>query len=206
MKRKEKEINYYDVFINMASCSLEAAIQLEELLQDFTCVPEKAEAIHATEHRADNLLHDMIIKLNQAFITPIDREDIMHLTDKIDSITDLIEDTSNLFDVFSISAVRPEASLMASLIVKSCQTLHKAVVEFKSFKVSKALKEHIIEVNRLEEEGDRLHRKIIKELYCADCPTIEIIKWKEIYDTMEDVLDLCEDTADLLENVTVKNS
>lgn len=206
MKKKEKEINYYDVFIDMVSCSLEAAQQLEDLICDFTNVPAKAEAIHATEHKADNFLHEMIIKLNQAFITPIDREDIMHLTDKIDSITDVIEDTSNLFDVFSISFVRPEAALMASLIVKSCETLKQAIVEFKSFKVSKALKEHIIEVNRLEEEGDRLHRKIIKDLYCTDAPTIEVMKWKEIYDTMEAVLDLCEDTADMIENVTVKNS
>ena len=205
MKDKNKDINYYDVFIAMTAYSKKAAEQLQEMLGNYTNVAAKAEEIHKTEHEADELLHDMMYKLNRAFITPIDREDIMMLSDKIDSITDSIKDTANLFDVFMIEQLRPEVGAMSALVVRSCETLYQAVVEFKSFKSSKSMKDHIIEVNRLEEEGDRLLRRITKELYARETSPVEIMKWKEIYDTLELVLNLCEDVADLLENVAVKN-
>jgi uncharacterized protein Yka (UPF0111/DUF47 family) len=106
-KDDHRELNYYDVLIGMASCSLKAAKQLAALAADFTNVTLKADEIHATEHDADSLLHDMMVELNRAFITPNDREDIMVLSNNIDSITDAIEDVSNLFDVYSIKKLRP---------------------------------------------------------------------------------------------------
>lgn len=206
MKEKRREMNYYDVFIAMIECSQKASVQLHEMLTNFSDISKKADQIHDTEHEADSLLHDMMHELNRAFITPIDREDIMSLAGQIDSITDGIEDVANLFDMLSIDKVRPEAVEMSKLIVKACDALALSIREFKSFKHSKSLNERVIEVNRLEEVGDKLHRSIIKQLYLNTGSAVEIMKWKEIYDTMEAILDLCEDVADLLEGIAVKNS
>lgn len=202
----KRDIDYFETFSKMANCSVKAAKQLQDLILNFTDITAKADRIHDTEHESDELFHDMMIELNRAFITPIDREDIIEISNKIDSITDSIEDVSNLFDMLSVTEVRPGAPKLADIIVRCCEDLTIMVDEFRSFKHSKKLNDMCISVNKLEEEGDRLHRSIIKELYTSGIDTLVIVKWKEIYDTMEQVLDLCEDVADLLSGMAIKNS
>jgi predicted phosphate transport protein (TIGR00153 family) len=204
---KKKETDYFETFALMAQASVKAAEQLNDLICNFdlATVAEKADSIHDTEHASDNLFHDMVTQLNRAFITPIDREDILAVANTIDSITDAIEDVANLFDMLSVPDIRPGAPKMSELIVRCCKGLSEQITEFRSFKHPQKLYDLSIEVNNLEEEGDRLHRSIIKELYRSGVDVLVIIKWKEIYDMMEEVLDLCEDAADIVAGLAIKN-
>lgn len=201
-----KDINYFEVFNSMADCLIRSAKQLYDMTVNFRDVKEKADGVHAIEHEADELLHDMVYQLNRAFITPIDREDILQIGNGIDSIIDAIEDVANLFDMLSIREMMPQAVGFAELIVRSSEALSLAINEFRQFKKTKNLNSLVINVNKIEEEGDRLHRRLIKELYENQKLTVlDIIKWKEIFDNMERVLDGCEDVADMLEGLSVKN-
>ena len=201
-----KNYNYFNKFLEQMSLCKKAAEQLMDMLQNYTDVSKKAEEIHATEHEADNLLHEIMGELNRSFMTPIDREDIVGLVNELDDITDSIEDVANLFDVLSIAQVRREALEMAELILAGCNILYDAIAEFSHFKNSKILGELVIKVNQAEEDGDRKHRGVIKAMYQNEKDPVELMKWKEIFDTMEDVLDDCEDAADLLDGLIIKNS
>ena len=203
----KKGIDYFECFDQAMELASAAAKQLAVLMNDYTDVAEKANRIHDTEHKADGIFHKMVEELSRAFITPIDREDILQIGSNIDSIIDNIEDIANMMDMFSIKTVREEAKAMTGIIVKACDALEKAVDEFKNFKKSsKNLTKLIIEVNHCEEEGDKFYRKTIKDLYQKEKDPIELAKWKEIFDKMEDTLDTCEDVANLLEGMSIKNS
>ena len=203
----KKETNYFECFDQAMDIAIIAAEQLNELLTNYTDVSKKAEKIHDTEHKADEVLHRMVENLSRAFITPIDREDILQIGSNIDTIVDNIEDVANMLDMFCVSVIPEPAKVMGSLIIKSCTSLKSAVNEFKNFKKSnKHLTELIIEVNRYEEEADKFYRKTVKELYQNESNPIELLKWKEIYDRMEDTLDASEDVANLLEAMAIKNS
>ena len=149
---------------------------------------------------------EIMRELNRSFITPIDREDIVSIANELDDITDTIEDVANLFDIMGITHVRPEALEMARLILEGCDALYNAIAEFSQFKSSKNLNDLIIKVNHAEEEGDRTHRSVLKEMYRSEKDPITLMKWKELFDAMENVLDNCEDVADLLDGLVIKNS
>lgn len=201
-----KHYNYFDKFIQQMSLCKKAARQLMNMIENYTNVSVHAEEIHDTEHEADILLHEIMSELNRSFITPIDREDIVGLVNELDDITDAIEDVANLFDMLGITQVRDEALEMVKLILTGCEALYDAIVEFSHFKSSKNLNELIIKVNQAEEDGDRRHRSVIKAMYQNEKDPISLMKWKEIFDTMENVLDDCENVADLLEGLVIKNN
>jgi predicted phosphate transport protein (TIGR00153 family) len=202
---RKKEMDYFDVLITAVTYSNKAAVALDDLLNNYVDVAVKANAIHDLEHAADDECHRLTDALHVAFITPIDREDLYGMIKSIDDITDHIEDVSNRFDMFSIETVRPEAIQMGKLIVRATGVLKEALVEFKTFKKSKRVHDLINYVNTVEGEGDRLYRKIIKRLFTENESTVDIIKWKDIYDDMENVLDSCEDVANIIEGVLMKN-
>ena len=203
---KKKNFNYFEKFTEQMSLSKKAAEQLMDMIENYSDVSAKADLIHNTEHEADIILHDILEELNRSFITPIDREDILALTQELDDITDSIEDVANLFDMLSITEVKPEALEMAKLILIGCEMLYDAIAEFSRFKNSKIISDLIIKVNKAEEDGDRMHRSVIKAMYLNEKDPITIMKWKEIFNTMENVLDDCEDVADLLGGLIIKNS
>lgn len=203
---RKKEFNYYDVLITAGSFAHQVAGKLNDLLNNYVDVSSKAKAIHDLEHAADSEVHRLCDALHVAFITPIDREDIYGLIRSIDDITDLVEDVSNRFDMFNISSVRPEAIEMGRKIEKATGVLQELMVEFKNHKKSKKIMTLIKDVNTVEEEGDRLYREIVKKLFTGNEPVLDIIKWKDIYDDMENVLDACEDVANIIEGVVMKNS
>jgi predicted phosphate transport protein (TIGR00153 family) len=201
-----KKYNYFDQFVQQMSLCKKAAQQLMKMLENYTEVSRQANEIHDTEHAADDLVHQILNELNRSFITPIDREDIVGLVNELDDITDSIEDAANLFDMLSISEIKPEALEMAKLILVGCETLYDAVAEFAHFKTSSKLRELTMLVNKAEEDGDRKHRSFIKAMYLTETDPINLMKWKEIFDMMEKILDDCEDVADLLDGIIIKNS
>ncbi|NLU35435.1 MAG: DUF47 domain-containing protein [Clostridiales bacterium] len=203
---KRKETNYFEILYKMAECSNQVAIQLDELLHNYTDVTRKVDEIHEAEHEADKLLHNLVRALNIAFITPIDREDLIAIGHGIDSITDSIEDVANLFDMYSIKEVEPAALDMSELAKDITRSLTAAVKEFEQFRSSKKLHGLIVEVNRMEEKGDVLHRSNVKALFDNNHKSdLDKIKWKDIYDSMERIYDMCEDVADIMEGIAVKN-
>lgn len=206
MLGKKKEINYYHLLSGMIDCTVRCAVKLDALLKNYTDVEAAADIIHEIEHEADERLHEFSGHLNRAFITPIDREDLLQLGSRIDSVTDAIEDISLTLDMLSVKAVREDILPISDLMVQACASLQKAFKEFEHFKSSKNLTSHIIDVNHYEEAADRLYRTCVKKLYADDgADPIMVIRWKEIYEGMENVMDACEDIADLVEAIAIKN-
>ncbi|MDR0838453.1 MAG: DUF47 family protein [Oscillospiraceae bacterium] len=202
----KKNYNYFEQFEKQMALCEKAAEQLVEMLEDYTDVQNKAEKIHDTEHHADEQLHELMHELNRSFVTPIDREDIVQVANAFDDITDTIEDVANLLDVMSIEDVKPEAKEMAKLILEGSRSLSTLVSEFHLFKSSKKLNDLIIEVNDVEAKGDVLHRSVLKKMFRDEKDAIQLMKWKQIFDTMEETLDYIEDVADLIDGLVIKNS
>jgi predicted phosphate transport protein (TIGR00153 family) len=203
---KNREPDYFSMLVSMMDCSLRTARALDDLFHDYNDVEQKADHIHDIEHEGDDMLHLLTHELNQAFITPIDREDLMLLGSRIDTVTDAIEDVALTLDMMSVRQIRQDILPISSLMVDACTKLVKAFEEFREFKTSKELTNMLIDVNHDEEAADRNYRKCVKELFSdEDMKGIDIVRWKEIYDKMELVLDTCEDVADALELIAVKN-
>ncbi len=204
--RDNKDVNYFDMFIDSANYVSKAAYALLDMVNNFTDVEKKVEQVHFIEHEADMLYHKLYQRLMRSFMTPIDREDILQLAQKLDDVTDLIEDIAYCFVMFEITVLRPDTSEFLGLIVKTCDLTRDAVVEFKQFTKSKTLSDKIRDINHSEEEGDRFYKNAVRQLFRQATDPLDAMKWREIYYKMENVLDACEDVADTIEGVIIKNS
>ena len=205
----KKQDRYFNVFIEMCAFSHKAAVFLKEILSDFD--PEKLsenmEKMHAIEHGGDSSRHEMIKMLSREFITPIEREDIMEMGEKIDTVTDKIEDVLQKMYMYNVQNVRDDALVLVDTIIKSTEKLSESLEEFHNFKKSKIIKDMLIEINRLEEVGDSLYIEATRNVFTDENLTpLEAFGWSHIYHYMEDVLDACEDAADVIEGVVMKNT
>jgi uncharacterized protein len=204
---RKSDINYFDVLIKAAEYANLTAMKVNDLLVHYDNVHDKAEAIHDLEHGADQEVHLLMDALNRAFITPIEREDILGLINSLDNITDLLEDVSNRFDMFNVTQVRPESLKFGILMETATKTVLGLMQAFKYHKRNKQqIHDLVMSVNTIEEDGDRLYRESIKNLFINEKDILEIMKWKDIFDDMENVFDACEDVADIVEAVDMKNT
>jgi len=204
-----KQDRYFNMFVEMCTFSHNAAVFLREILSDFDSekLKENMEKMHAIEHDGDVARHEMIKALAREFITPIEREDIMSMGEKIDTVTDKIEDVLQKMYMYNVKTIREDALVIADTIIKSIETLGEALEEFHNFKKSKIIKEKIIEINRLEEVGDKLYIEGTHMVFTdPDITPLEAFGWSHIYHYMEDVLDACEDAADVIEGVIMRNT
>ena len=201
-----KEEIFFDLFVETAENGCKTAKMLEELMKNYTRVNEKINAIEECEHECDTHVHRIMEQLNKSFITPIDREDIYLIAKELDNITDDIESTAHRFAMFNVQSITDDAKALAELIVKCTSELKGVMAELKNMKTSKLLKERIIEVNRIEDEGDIIFRKAIQKLFVQETDAVEVIKWKEIYEYLENTLDACEDVANIVEGVVMKHA
>ncbi|WP_099204435.1 DUF47 domain-containing protein [Scatolibacter rhodanostii] len=204
----KKQNNYFEMFVELVDYCCKAAETLHENLVNFDAdkLAESIEIMHHIEQEADHKKHDMINKLIHEFITPIEREDIMSLAQEVDDVTDAIDDVLLKIYMYNITAVRPETLEFSGIIVESCKQLKIMMEDFHNFKKSTKIKECIIEVNRLEEMGDTLYTKAIRNLYTTCQDPIEIIAWTEAFSRLEKCCDNCEDIADIVESVVMKNT
>lgn len=200
-----KEERFYDLFVEMAEFANQAAILMVDLVTNYDNLPVKVKAFEDIEHKCDAKVHETMEQLNKSFITPIDREDINLIAKEIDNIVDLIDSTAHRFIMFNITSIKSDALEFAKLIDQCTKELLNVMIELKNIKKSKTLKEKIIEVNRIENLGDALYRKSMTELFSGEKDAVEIIKWKELYQNLENSLDACEDVANLVEGVVMKN-
>jgi predicted phosphate transport protein (TIGR00153 family) len=159
--------------------------------------------VKAVEHRCDELTHDIVERLNRTFVTPIDREDIHALADSLDDVMDAIDSAADSLSLFRIERIRPEARQQASLIGRSVVQLQLALAGLEQ---REGALQAVIEMKRLEHEGDAVHRSAISRLFAEETDAIAIIKWKEIFDFLEHAIDRCEKVAVVIEGVVVKHS
>ena len=204
----KRDMDYFNTFVKGVEYSCQAAKMLDDTLRHFDTdtLPEKIKEIHLVEHTADIAKHDMMRELARAFITPIEREDIIQLSQEIDNVTDCIEDVLMRIYMCIILSIREEALEFTDLIVKCCQALEDAMIEFHNFRKSSSINENIVEVNRCEELGDTLYTKAVRRLYTISRDPIELIVWREVFDRMEKCCDCCEHVANVMESVIMKNS
>lgn len=207
MRLGSKEKSFYDMFVDTSKKSCEAAQMLYELMTNYTDVDAKVNAIEQLEHECDLQVHNIMKNLNKTFLTPIDREDIYLIAKELDNITDAIESTAHRFKMFNVRAVTKEAVNLSHLIIQSTNELMGVMSELKNMKKSDVLNKKVIEVNRIEDEGDTVFRNAVTKLFDDEtADAVEIIKWKEIYEYLENTLDACEDVANIVEGVVMKNA
>lgn len=203
--KSKKENLFYGLFSVSMKYTYDAAVLLKDLLVNYTDIDNKLSQIKDLEHKCDVNVHDILNQLNRSFITPIDREDIFQIAKVMDDITDNIESTAYRFKMFNIKEVRPEVLEIMELVVNSTHELVGIMDELNNMRSSKTLHEKIVEVNRLENQGDSLYRDAIHNLFLYEKDSIELIKWKEIYQYMEKSIDACEDVANIIEGIVTKH-
>jgi predicted phosphate transport protein (TIGR00153 family) len=201
-----KDTNFYDLFERGAGKVYEGAELLAELVKNFTNVPLKAKRIKDVEHEADLITHETIEKLNKTFVTPLDREDIHGLISSLDNILDHVEAAADKFSLYRIPEVQPDAVLLTDILIHSVKEVQHTIGKLRNLKDADLILKHCIEINRLENEGDFVYRTAIAKLFEQGGDPLNVIKWKEVYDSIEDAIDSCEDVANVIEGVTLKNS
>jgi hypothetical protein len=197
-----REEKFYDDFKSMADELKRGARLLESMLAVDPPLADKAHEIKEVEHKCDFLTHEIIQRLNKTFVTPIDREDIHELAKTLDDVMDAIDNAASLIPLYKIDKVRPGARELTRIIIQQCDEIRVAV---EALEEKKGVLERAIEINRLENEADRIHKNAISQLFDEEPNPIVVMKWKELYDLLEEATDACEDVANLLENVVVKH-
>lgn len=201
-----KEDKFFDMFVTYAETIHKSSVLLKEFLVDVSNPQEKYKAIKDLEHDADNHLHDLFEELNKSFITPIDREDIHMIGRTLDDIIDKIDVTSSRIVMFNITEVRPQAVAFADVIIQATKEVIKLMNELKVMKKSKTLPQIIKDINLLEDNGDLIFREAVSELFNGQTDTLEVIKWKEIFEKLEGSLNSCENLANIVDGVVMKNA
>ncbi len=204
----KKDQYYFDVLVRCAGYGCEAARFLQEILRDFDPdkVEENMDAMHAIEHNADDLKHEMISKLSREFVTPIEREDILALSQELDNVVDCVDDVMQRLYIYNVLVMRNDMDEFTDLLVRCTESLHRAAQEFAHFKKSQTIKNYIVEVNSLESDGDSLYVQAMRKLNITETNPIQVMTWAHIYEGMENCLDACEHASDVIESVIMKNS
>jgi predicted phosphate transport protein (TIGR00153 family) len=202
----KKEVNYFDQFIRGVSFCKEASEKLLGMLADNNVDSIERDTIHNIEQEADKHVHVMFEHLNHSFITPIDRDDIIEIVKETDNVTDGIDAVATEFWLMHIDSLLPESKRMMELIAKSCGIMVIMMQELKQYKKNNKLMERIIEINNIEEEGDRIYCDTIYKLFAPGADAFYAVKWRSIIDLMENVLDACENVADTVQSIVTKAS
>jgi hypothetical protein len=205
MKIFPKEVDFFEIFDKASANVIHAATLLVAIMEHFTTLDAWAKEIHELEQEGDLYTHDIIKKLNKTFITPIDREDIHALATTLDDIIDLIWAAADRLTVFKLKVSTKWAVTMAKYLLTTVEFVHKAIKELKAKNYSH-IQEYCIEINKLENRLDRAFRDALGHLFDEIKDPILIIKWKEIYEHLEDASDKCEDVANILEAIVLKHA
>lgn len=203
MRLLPREEKFFHFFIEQADLIAQAARLFRESAERGPSALREAEvALARLEQKGDEIIHEIFTRLNQTFITPLDPEDIHSLASHLDDVLDGLEESVHRIVAYKINSVPPPVIQMAGLIESCAATLQKA---FRALDSDKPLLEHSIEINRLEDQADHLIRATIADLFETEKDPISLIKLKEVYECLESTTDYCEDVADALQNVIVKN-
>lgn len=198
-----RDEQFYELFLQLAERLTESAVLLNTLFQEPERRGAHVAAIKAAEHEADGITHEIIDRIDRSFITPLDREDIHALASQLDDVVDLLDGAARRVDMFQINEFHPPILRLTDVIVRAATEVEDAVRHMKN---GKKVNAKARELKKLEEEGDAIYHEIMGDLFSNNTDPITIIKWKELYDTVEDALDHCEDVANVLQSIAIKNA
>ena len=198
-----RERRFYHLFERNSDNIVTAAGLLGELLRAPAAPEGRQERISELEHEADEITHEIIRSLNRVFVTPFDREDIYALASGMDDVLDFIKEVSDKHSLYDLRDAAPAAVELGALLLQSSQQLKEAIAKLESLK---GIEPYWIEVNRIENQGDQVSRQAISELFRGGTDPIHVMKMKDVYDGLEDALDRCEDVANVIENIVIKNA
>jgi predicted phosphate transport protein (TIGR00153 family) len=203
-----KELKFFDQFELSAQNLLKGAKEFLNLLENYQAqgLNERIETLRVIEHEGDIITHETIEKLNTTFLTPIDREDIHALISKLDDVLDFIESSAVRMQMFKINCPTEQSIKLTVVLYKAVEQVVEAISRLRNIKQPESIIHHCIEINRLENEGDIIQRAAIADLFECCINPIEIIKWKEIYENIETAIDKCEDVANVIEGIVLKNA
>ena len=194
---------YFEAFAEQAKNLKAAADALVTLVNDFKSVKTHAREILEHEHIGDKLVHDVVHHLNHSFVTPIDREDIYELVTTMDDVLDHIEAAADALVLYRVAAPTPQAVRQVEIVAAACKVLCESMEHLEK---RDRLLERVIEINRLENDGDRIHRDAVASLFDDNMKSTDIIKWKDIYEILEAAIDDCEHVANIVESIALKNT
>ena len=199
-----RETKFYDMFVEMARNLIAGAQLMKALLENFQDVPAQVAKLKDIEHHGDDMMHALMTKLNQTFITPFDREDIHRLASSIDDVLDLLNAAGDRIMVYKIKAVTKESAQLAGLILQQSEELERALSKLE--RSQQSVMQHCVEINRLENEADRVTREAVGGLFDTEKDPINLIKIKELYEVLELATDKAEDAANVIESVILKSA
>jgi predicted phosphate transport protein (TIGR00153 family) len=198
-----REESFYDLFVQQGEVLVQGAQLLQEIVTNFDGVQEKAGRLHDIEHELDEVTHEVMRRLNTTFVTPFDREDIHELGSSMDEVMDHMDAAGDLLVLHKIEKPLPEMQAQADLLVRACQTTLEAMRTLPKFD---ELRDYWVEINRLENEADRVYRRGIADLFSGDFKAMDVLKWKDIIDELEAAMDEVEDVANTLEGIALKQA
>jgi uncharacterized protein len=197
-----KEREFFDLFEEAGANIVRASALLARLLDEWPDHGELAREVRDCEHEGDRITHDIIQRLNQTFVTPIDREDIYALASALDDIVDYIEEVSDFLGLYKIEATLEKAIEMGEILHESTRAIAGAIPRLRTFK---DIHHYTVEVNRLENDGDRVLREALASLFERGIDPMLVIRWKDIFERLEDAIDSTERAANILEGIVIKN-
>ena len=198
-----KDREFFDLFEEAANNGVRASSLLEEMLRDFPESATLGRDILVCEQDGDRITHDIFSRLNQTFVTPIDREDILELAKALDDVVDLTEEVADFLVLYKIEAPMEQAQKLAQILHAACKLVADAMPRMRNFD---DISHFVIEVHRLENDGDRAVREAIASLFDTGVDPMQVIRWKDIFERLEEAIDATEHVADVLEGIVIKNS
>jgi predicted phosphate transport protein (TIGR00153 family) len=198
-----KDRVFFNLFEESAANVLRAAELLDEMLRSFPEHNDLARAILLCEQEGDRITYDIIQRLNSTFVTPIDREDILELASGLDDIVDLTEEVADYLGLYRIEAPMEQAQRLAHILMEACRKINEAVPRMRGFK---DVTHYTNEIHRLETDGDRVTREAVASLFDTGIDPMVVIRWKDIFERLEDAVDATEHIANVIANIVVKNS
>jgi len=204
MPREEK---FRDLFIDSAQNMVKTAQELKDLVNAWDNVEERLKRITELEHNGDTITHEIMSRLYRTFFTSFDREDIALLAHSLDDVTDFIHATADAMFIYKVAQPTERAKELADIILQAALEVEQAMLLLKKRGIDlKQVLRYCVEINRLENVADRIYRSALGELFEDSCDFCRVIKWREIYEHMETATDRCEDVANVLEGITIKNA
>jgi len=194
---------FFDLFEESAGNLVRAAELLDQMLGDFPERKDLAREIKAVENDGDRVTHDILQRLNQTFVTPIEREDILQLASALDDVIDFTEESADLLVLYKIEAPMDQAQVLASILLDACRQIALGMPRLRSFG---SIAHFVVEVHRLENEGDRVAREAVASLFETGIDPMVVIRWKDIFDRLEHAIDATEKVANILEGIVVKHT
>ncbi|MBQ9313720.1 MAG: DUF47 family protein [Clostridia bacterium] len=207
MKKKEN-YNYFTELITITEHIVKSAETLKNVIENFNLEKLNMEIheVHGLENEADKIVHTMRNNLVKDFLPPIDREDIALISHKLDNIEDGIDEVLINIKILDITEIREEVIELVNILLSSCKVVQEIFVAFNNLKNLELVSQKVIDVNQLEEKGDRAYEKLMTSLYKTEKNSINLIKWSSIYNCLEETIDSCEEIADSMQDVVMKNS